>query len=166
MRKLGWITIAFVLISSGCVTRGVPTRQSELDALREVVRSGPTPAQQIGPSAKPNPPILDYYLHASGRVRCSGLIRKKQTAFLHAWATHPGPGGERVDIPVIDLKFDYQTGLFAGARINGKDRSTEEFSIHETITGVGDICSCVFAVSDATLLNTTRLVVKETICPE
>jgi hypothetical protein len=31
---------------------------------------------------------------------------------------------------------------------------------------VGDICSCIFAVSDATLLNTTRLVVKETICPE
>ena len=119
--KLGRIAItvaviSIAMISSGCVTRGVSTRPSELDELRAIVRSGPTPEQRVGPSAKPNPSILDYYLHAGGRVRCSGPIRKRQTAFVHAWVTQPGPGGERVDVPVIALKFDYLEGLFAGAR--------------------------------------------------
>ena len=157
---------ALVSTTGGCVTRGVATSDETLVELRGVVESGPTPEPQIGPSAKKDVDTLDYHLHASGRVRCGGLIRKKQTVFVHAWATYPGPNGERVDVPQLELSFGYTQWLFAGAELAKSESQVEELSLHETIVGAGEFCSCVYAVAKATLLNTARLVTRETICPE
>ena len=161
-----WTGVALLLASTACVTRGVATREKTLRQLHSAVESGPTPDPTIVKSAKKNPDTLDYYLHASGRVRCGGFPRKRQTAYFRAWATHPGPGGQRVDVPSLELRFQYQEGLFAGAEISAMEISTEGLAIHETITGVGDFCSCIYAVAKATLLNTTALQVREKICPE
>ena len=166
VRELALLCTAIVLAASACVTRGATSSQKTLDGLRAAVESGPTPAQRLRSGEKEDADTLGYSLHASGRVRCGGFIRKWQTAYLHAWATHPGPEGERVDVPVMRLSFQYLDGLFAGAELSRMQNSVEEISIAETIVGVGDFCSCIYAIADATLLNTTHVQVKQKICPE
>jgi hypothetical protein len=164
-RWLLWTCGLLALSSTACVTRGAPTSDKTLAELRELVETGPTPPSELGSSVKKNMDTLDYYLHASGRVRCGGFP-KRQTVYVHTWTTHPGAGGERADVPSLKLRFQYQEGLFAGAELSTAQLSAEELSLHETITGVGDYCSCVYVVAKATLLNTTRLQVREKICPE
>ena len=171
MRKIGGRELALLcavigLGASACVTRGVATSPRTLEALRTAVESGPTPRQRLGPSAKQDSETLDYSLNARGRVRCGGFIQKTQTVYFQAWVTQPGLSGERVDVPSLKLSFQYLDGLFAGAEVSGAEAFTEELAIYESIRGVGDICSCVYAVADATLLNSTRVQVKEHICPE
>lgn len=165
VRELALLCTAIVLAASACVTRGATTSQKTLDALRAAAESGPTPAQRLR-GEKQDADTLGYSLHAGGRVRCGGFIRKRQTAYFHAWATHPGPEGERADVPVMKLSFQYLDGLFAGAELSQMQNSVEEISIAETIVGVGDFCSCIYAIADATLLNTTHVQVKQKICPE
>ena len=165
----GFVLLGAVMVmsASGCVaTRGTPSSQRTLEAMRAAVESGATPEQRLAPGERKDAITRAYVLHASGRVQCGGFLRKKQTAFFHAWATHPGPDGERVDVPTMKLSFTYLEGLFAGAERSTGSQLVEQLSLDETITGPGDFCSCIYGIAEATLLNATRVQVKQRICPE